>query len=287
MKRIRHNSPAPIAKSVPRRDDRVLDGRGIMLRKLMVFLIAGVLSVSVVAAQQTPPEKAPRLKIRLEVSKKLAGLFILKDGKVLLKNGVELTLLRGCDVEVMAVDRNLNRGVQPDPKAPADLVRMHVQQDGEHPGLLANFPSFPRPDGKKMGLHMPSIGFFYGGLGGGVHYEAHMNCVDPPTAADWEKVRLLGLSQLDERMRKYLGESLLLPARLVYHEKPGWYVENPYLFVISGKADVGRGKERKQVPFRLPPGAPRLWSDAERFMVHDLVLSAPEKPKAEKSKVHR
>lgn len=248
-----------------------------MLRYSVPLLVAGLLAPSVAIAQQAQPEQAPRLKVRLEVSKKLADLFVLKDGKVLLKNGVEVSLLRGCDVELMVADRVLAFGVEPDPRAPADLHRLHVQLSGEFAGMLANKPQFRGFDGKELGMHVPYATISYSGLGGGGSFQGHINLVDPPTPADWEKVRLAVLSQLDGYMRTRLGESLYATARLVYHEKPGWYLDNPHTFVVSGTAELlSQGKEGRRVPFRLAPGQ-RLWVDTERFRVHDLAVSAPDK----------
>lgn len=75
--------------------------------------LAAVVLIGSPALAQEPPEQMARLKVRLEVSKKLATLFVLTKDKVLLKNGVELTLLRGCDVELMVADRNLAFVVPP------------------------------------------------------------------------------------------------------------------------------------------------------------------------------
>lgn len=222
-----------------------------------------------------PAPKAPLLKVRLEVGKKIARYFEIKDGKVLLKNGVEITLLRGCKVELTAVDRNLSFPDQK-PKLPADVVLFQVQQTSQFPAMLAAVPAFPGPNGKKLGLHVPYVDFTFAGPGGPRGVQTQTNLQNPPTEADWEKLRLAALTGMDAILRQQLGESLLQPARLVFHDKPGWYVENPYPFVIAGKAELlGPDKRGRLVPFRLEPGAARLWIDGDRFLVRDLAIAAP------------
>jgi hypothetical protein len=69
-------------------------------------------------------------------------------------------------------------------------------------------------------------------------------------------------------------------AREVLGEEPGWYLENPFPFAIAGKAELtGPGKDRKRVPFRLPPGRRRVRIDDGPFVVRDLVLAPPEQQK--------
>jgi hypothetical protein len=235
-------------------------------------------------AQSLAPQQPPRLKVRLEVGKKIANLFVIKDGRVVLNNVVELTLLRGCEVELMVVDRDLTSGVQPEPKLVKGVHRLHIQQTSEFPGMLAAPPSFPGPDGKKLGMHVPYVGISFMGLGTSGSVQGQINLQNEPTAADWEKVRLAGLSQVDGKMRQILGDSLVMPARLVFHEKPGWYVENPHPFVIRGKAyPLAAGKESKPVPFRIAPGFERIWIDTNRFIVRDIEISAPDQPAPAKS----
>jgi hypothetical protein len=133
-------------------------------------------------------------------------------------------------------------------------------------------------------MHVPYASVSFLGLGASGSVQGQINLQNEPTAADWEKVRLAALAQVDGKMREFLGESLVMPARLALHEKEGWYVENPYSFVIRGKAYLfGPGKEGKQVPFRIAPGSEHIWIDTNRFIVRDIEISAPDQPPPPKS----
>jgi hypothetical protein len=264
-----------------------------MFLRLVLFLVAGLFTVSVTRAADPPPELVPRLKVRIEVSKKIAGLIAVKHGKVLLKNGSEITLLRGCDVEIVAADRRLDFNWKPAVKPPVDLM-LQIQLNHEFPARLANPPRVITPQGVKKGsMDRACSNFLFvcyapvarnvkeGMVGGGV--EGMSSCKNRPRGADWEKSRLAGLAKLDGLIRQRLGERLQRPAQVPYHEKEGWYLHNPYPFVVAGKAQLlAPEKQRKQVTFRLAPGSKGQWVDTGRFTVHDLVLGPPDKPSTKK-----
>ncbi len=245
-----------------------------------VCLVAAALAPAAAAGRQPPAKEPARLKVRLEVSKQLAPLFAVKGGKVVLENGAEITLLRGCDVELVAVATPPAVAGPPRPKLPPGVVRLEAHLAGESPATLANPPDQLRLLG--LGAHFAQVAISFRGLGSG-NYQAQLNCKAWPGPAEWKKARLLALKELDGRMREALGAELLRPASVAFHEKPGWYLCNPYPFVISGEAVVApRGGSTRIVPFRLEPGARGPWVAADRFTVRGLVLSAPDKRPAKK-----
>lgn len=223
--------------------------------------------------------KPGSLKARVEVSKAIADLLSLKDGKVVVKGGHEITLFRGFEVELKAVDVNLR--AKPD-QALALHFRLKLLEETSGRNALAR----PGHDG----AFLPHSRFEYQLLVPGAreeqfgHFgrvvEGRSRCANAPTPADWEAARLDALSKLDGFLRGQVSGELPRLAREVLGEKPGWYLENPFPFAIKGKAELtGPGKERKQVAFRLPPGPQRVRIDDGPFVVRDLVLAPPEQKK--------
>ncbi len=247
-----------------------------MKRWVVAFCLLGPGPAMSPAGDGPRPEPRPRLKVRLEVSTNLAGLLVAKDGKVTVKGGSEVTILRGAEVELLAVDRPLSGAIPDDPKLPADVVRLHVQQNGAFPAMLAAPPSRFGRGGKELGMHVPYVSIAVRGLGVSNSYQTSTNLRHLPKEEDWAKLRREGLEGVDGHLRAWLGEGLVRRAEPGRGEKAGWVVENPHPFAVSGKAILrGEGKDGRQVPFRLEPGAAPQWVDAGHFLVGDLAVYAP------------
>lgn len=246
--------------------------------RLPAALAALVLLAPAHAASADAP-KPTRPRARVEVSKPVAGLLAVKDGKVLVKGGHEITLLRGFDVELKAGDVNLR--AKPDPALALHLRLKLVQETTGRNALVG-----PGEEGAflphstfEYQLHFPSAREEAFGQFGRI-VEGKSRCANAPTPADWEAARLDALAGLDGFLRGQVSGELPRQAREVLGEKPGWYLDNPYPFVIEGKAELaGPGKGRRRVPFRLPPGRERVRIDGGPFVVRDLVLAPPEPKK--------
>ena len=219
-----------------------------------------------------------RPRARVEVSKAVAGLLTIKCGKVFVKGGHEITLLRGFDVELKADDVDLR--AKPDP-ALALYLRLKLIEEVPARNALAGpgeQDAFLPHSTFEYQLHFPGAREdAFGQFGAGI--EGSSRCPTTPTNADWEAARLDALAKLDGLMRDQVSGELPQLAREVLGEKPGWYLENPFPFVIEGQEVLaGSGKCRKQVPFRLSSGRERVRIGSDPFVVRDLVLS-PLEPK--------
>jgi hypothetical protein len=157
-------------------------------------------------------------------------------------------------------------------KPAADLV-IELQFLGER-GAEANprFPPLANPMQDRHGDYFAVAQLSYRCADFHDAVSGQVTCKGWPREASMKAARAAALTQIDDSLRKQIGAKLTREARKAANEKEGWYLHNPYPFVVEGTCRLAE-PDKQPVPFRLTPGSKALWIDANSFSVQDLVLS--------------
>jgi hypothetical protein len=230
---------------------------------LSLVVLAGLV------AEASAAEPVRRPKARVEVTPDVAGLLSVKDGKLLIKGGGELTLLRHFEVELKEAKIDLKKDV--DPKDVPDLL-LQIQLGREVVGPTSrirdnDFPRYLQQTFLDYRLRIAGTKEAYrGNFNGGCF--GVFGSKDVPGPAEREASRIEALTDLDKRMHHILRRELIGSGK---DDEQGLYIKNHYPLAVAGKVLLADAKE--PVAFRVAPFEARRFE--RRFQIVELELGPP------------
>jgi hypothetical protein len=230
---------------------------------LSLVVLAGLVT------EVTAAEPVRRPKARVEVTPELGRLLSLKGGKLLIKGGGELTLLRHFEVEVKAAQIDLTKEI--DPKNQPDLL-LQIQLGREVAGPTArirdaDLPRYLQQTFLKYRLRIAGTKESYRGNLRGECFGVY-GSKDVPGPVEKEASRIKALTELDKRMHHILRRELIGSGK---DNEQGLYIKNHYPLAVTGKALLVDAKG--PVAFRVAPFEARRFE--RRFQIVELELGPP------------